>query len=118
MYAHWRDSGHDILPTPTIDVPKRRLGFPSKARAMAARAGGKHACRLYGVTSVLWRWWLATRPRRLDYVAQYESTLAELGRNVAKTDETYVAYSGHRERSVRSIVNGSGRSEATLVVFY
>src|SRR5208283_1458811 len=27
------------------------------------------------------------------------------------------AYSGHRERSVRFIVNGSGRSEATLVVF-
>jgi len=26
------------------------------------------------------------------------------------------AYSGHRERSVRFIVNGSGRSEATLVV--
>jgi hypothetical protein len=25
------------------------------------------------------------------------------------------AYSGHRERPVRSIVNGSGRSEATLV---
>ena len=25
------------------------------------------------------------------------------------------AHSGHRERSVRSIVNGSGRSEATLV---
>jgi hypothetical protein len=26
------------------------------------------------------------------------------------------AYSGHRERSVRFMVNGSGRSEATLVV--
>jgi hypothetical protein len=26
-----------------------------------------------------------------------------------------IAYFGHRERSVRTIVNGSGRSEATLV---
>jgi len=90
VYAHWRDSGHDILPTPTIDVPKRRRGFPIKAQTMATRAGRKQACRLCGIASVLWRCWLATRPRRLDYVAQYESTLAELGSNVAKTDKTYV----------------------------
>ncbi|MGA7743964.1 MAG: hypothetical protein WBV96_12285 [Polyangia bacterium] len=90
VYAHWRDSGHDILPTPTIDVPKSRLGSLSKARARATRAGRKQACRLCGIASVLWRCWLATRPRRLGYVEQYESTLAELGRSVAKTYDTYV----------------------------
>jgi hypothetical protein len=89
VYAHWRDSGHDILPTPTINVPKRRRGLPSKAGARARRAGRKQACRLCGIASVLWRCWLATRPRRLDYVEQYESTLAELGRIVAKANETY-----------------------------
>jgi hypothetical protein len=90
VYAHWRDSGHDILPTPTIDVPKRHLGFPNKARAKTRRTCRKQACRLCGVASVLWRCWLATRPRRLGYVEQYESTLAELGRSVAKADEAYV----------------------------
>lgn len=30
--------------------------------------------------------------------------------------QVLAAYSGHRERSVRFMVNGSGRSEATLVV--
>lgn len=34
----------------------------------------------------------------------------------ADSEGRYAAYSGHRERSVRCIVNGSGRSEATLVV--
>ncbi len=90
VYAHWLDSGHKILPTPTIDVPKRRLGSPNKARAKARRARRKRACRLCGIASVLWRCWLATRPRHLGYVEQYESTLAELGRSVAKTAETYV----------------------------
>jgi hypothetical protein len=90
MYAHWLDSGHNILPTPTIDVPTRRLSSPNKARAKAIILRRKKACRLCGIASVLWRCWLATRPRRLAYVEQYERTLAELGRIVAKTDETYV----------------------------
>ena len=89
VYAHWRDSGHDLLPTPTVDMPKRR-GFPSKAGARARREGRRQACRLCGVASVLWRCWLATRPRPVDYVEQYESTLAELERIIAKADERYV----------------------------
>jgi ribosomal protein S18 acetylase RimI-like enzyme len=36
-------------------------------------------------------------------------------RLLAEAENRARAYSGHRERSVRSIVNGSGRSEATLV---
>ncbi|MGA7741787.1 MAG: hypothetical protein WCE40_08110, partial [Polyangia bacterium] len=57
---------------------------------------------------MLWRCWLATRPRRLDYVEQYERTLAELGRIVAKANETYedatkafIASHGARLRELR-----------------
>ncbi|MGC9986776.1 MAG: hypothetical protein ABSF35_24550, partial [Polyangia bacterium] len=39
---------------------------------------------------MLWRCWLATRPRGVDYVEQYERTLAELERIIAKADERYV----------------------------
>ena len=40
----------------------------------------------------------------------------ELPKSFRKLEIPFFAYSGHRERSVRFIVNGSGRSEATLVV--
>lgn len=88
VYDHW---GSHLLPTDSSEADQARLAasVPESDPMRMPDALPKPDCPTCTVMNVIWRCWLATRPRRLDYIRDFEKVIVQTSERLKKLTETY-----------------------------